>query len=63
MNLHPKTQHDITVECSGRKLGVKEQCCVGYQVCVGTRGVVLFKSRDVETVQYAGGVSNCWRCV
>ena len=39
------------------------QCCVGYQVYLGTRGVVLGNSRDVEILQDAGGVYNCWRCV
>ena len=34
------------------------QSCVGYQVCFGTRGVVLCKSRDVDIVQDAGGVFN-----
>jgi hypothetical protein len=29
-------------------------------VCFGTRGIVLCKSRDVEIVQDAGGVFNCW---
>jgi len=32
-------------------------------VCFETRGVVLCNSRDVEIVQNAGGVFNCWRCV
>ena len=39
------------------------QSCVGYRVCFGTRGVVLCKLRDVEIVQDAGGVFNCWQCV
>ena len=37
------------------------QSCVGYWVCFGTRGVVLFKSRDVEIVQDVGGVFNTGR--
>ena len=32
------------------------QSCVGYRVCLGMRGVVLCKSRDVEIVQDAGSV-------
>ena len=34
------------------------QSCVGYQVCFGTKGVVLCKSRDVNIVQDAAGVFN-----
>ena len=34
------------------------QSCVGYQLCFGTRGVVLCKSRDVEIVQDAAVVFN-----
>jgi len=30
--------------------------CVGYRACCGTRGAVLCKSCDVETVRDAGGV-------
>jgi hypothetical protein len=36
---------------------------VSYQVCFGTRGVVLCRSRYVKIVQDAGGVFNCWRWV
>jgi len=58
MNLHPKRcQHD-TVACSGSKPRWEVQSCVRYQVCSGTRGVVLCKSRDVEIVQDDGGVFN-----
>ena len=32
------------------------QSCVGYQVCFGTRGVVLCKSHDVKIGQDAAGV-------
>ena len=32
------------------------QSCVGYQVCFGTRGIVLRKSHDVEIAQDAGSV-------
>jgi len=42
---------------------VNVQSCVGYRVCLGTRGVVLCKSRDVEIVQDADGVFKRWRCV
>jgi len=63
MNLRPRCQYYDTVERSGRKTRVNVQSCVGYRVCFGTRGVVVCKSRDVEIVQDAGGVFNCWRCV
>jgi hypothetical protein len=42
---------------------VNVQTCVGYRVCFETRGVVVCKSRDIEIVQDAGGVFNCWLCV
>jgi len=42
---------------------VNVQSCVDHGVCFGTRAVVLCKSRDVEIVEDAGGVFNCWRCV
>ena len=58
MNLHPRRYHHDTVERSGRKPTGNIQCCVGYQVCFGTRGVVLCKSRNVKKVQDAGGVFN-----
>jgi len=63
MNRHPRRYHYDTVDHSGRKPRVNIQSWVGYRVCVGTRGVVLCKSCDVEIVQDAGGVFNCWRCV
>ena len=63
MNLHRRRWHYDTVEHSGRKPKVNVLSCVGYRVCFGTRSVVLCKSRDVEIVQDAGGVFNCWRCV
>jgi len=56
MNLHPRHWHYDTVECSRRKARGNVQSCVGYGVCSGTRGVVLWKSREVEIVQDAGGV-------
>jgi len=40
---------------------VNVQGCVGYQVCFGTRGIVLCKSYDVEIVQNAAGVFNTGR--
>jgi hypothetical protein len=58
MNLHRMRLHYDTVECSGRKPRGKVQTCVGYQVCFGTRGVVLCKSRVVKRVQDPGGVFN-----
>jgi len=58
MNLHPRHPHSDTVEHSERKPRVNVRSCVVYQVCIGTRGVVLGKSRDVEIVQDAGSVFN-----
>ena len=40
---------------------MKVQSCVGYWVCFGMRGIVLYKSCDVEIVQDAGGVLNTGR--
>jgi hypothetical protein len=34
------------------------QSGVGYRVCVGSGGVVLCKSRDLEAVEDGGGVLN-----
>jgi hypothetical protein len=51
------------VEHSERKPRVNIQSCVGYRVCFGTRGVVWYKSHDVEIVEEAAGVFNCGRCV
>jgi hypothetical protein len=34
--------------------------CVGYRVCFGTRGRVLYKSCNVEIVQDGGRVFDCW---
>jgi len=56
MYLHPRGYHYDTVKCSGRKPRGNVQSCVGYRVCFGTRGVVLYNSRDVEIVLDAGGV-------
>jgi len=53
----------IQLNIAERKPKVNVLSCVGYRVCFGTRSVVLCKSRDVEIVQDAGGVFNCWRCV
>jgi len=61
LNLHPTHLHYDTVERSGRTPRVNVQSSVGYQVCVGTRGIVLCKSRDVEIVQDAGGEFNTGR--
>jgi len=63
MNPHPRRWKYDTAECHGRKPRVNVQSCVRYRVCFGTRGVVLCKSCDVEIVQDARGVFNCWRCV
>jgi len=35
---------------------VNEQCCVGYRLCFGTRGIVLCDSCDVEIPPDAAGV-------
>ena len=61
MNLHPRRSHCNTVERSSSKPRVKVQSCVCYRLCFGTRGVVLFKSRNVKKVADAGGVFNCCR--
>jgi len=42
---------------------VNVQSCIGYRVCFETRGIVLWKSHDVEIVHDGGGVFNCWRCI
>jgi len=63
MNLHQRRYHFDTVERSGRKYRVNGHSCASYLVCSGMSGVVLCKSRDVEIVQDAGGVFNCWWCV
>jgi hypothetical protein len=63
MDLCPRYSHYDIVECSGRKRRVNIQSCVGYRVCFGTRGVVLCKSHDIEIVQDAGVVNNCWQGV
>jgi len=58
MNLHPRHYNYDTVEHCESKPRVNAQCCIGYKVCLGTRGVVLCKSHDVEIVQDAAGVFN-----
>jgi len=50
MKLHLRRYYYDTVECSGRKPRVNIQSCVGYLVCFGTRGILLWKSRGVEIV-------------
>jgi hypothetical protein len=37
---------------------VNEQSCIGYGVCFGTLGVVLYMARVVESVQDPGSVFN-----
>jgi len=56
INLHPRHRHYDPVACSGKKPRANIQSCVHYQVCFGTRGVVLCKSCDVARVEDAGGV-------
>jgi len=63
MNLHLRCWHYDTIEWTGRKPWVNIECCVGYGRRCGMGGVVLCKSRDVESVQDAGPVLNCEGCV
>jgi hypothetical protein len=46
------------VQCSRRKPRGTVQSCVDHQVCIGTRGIVLCRSRNVEIVQDAASVFN-----
>jgi len=58
LNLHQRCYHYDTVECGGSKSGGNVQSCIGYQVFLAMRGVVLFKSCDVEICLDSGGVLN-----
>ena len=60
INLHPRCLQYDTIECSGRMRRVNLQRCVGYRVCFGTRGIVLYNSCAIEIVQAAGIMFNCW---
>jgi len=57
-NLHLMHLHSDTVACSGSQSTGNRQNCVGYRVCVWTRGVGVCKSQDVKLVHYAGAVIN-----
>jgi hypothetical protein len=58
MNLHQRDQNYDTVERSESKPRVIVQGCLGYRLCIGTRGVVLCKSQDVKAVPDAASVFN-----
>jgi len=58
MNLHLRHSHYDSAACSGWKPRGNLQYCVGCQVCLETRGIVLYKSPDVEGLQDAGSVFN-----
>jgi hypothetical protein len=58
LNQHQRCEYYDTVECSGKKPRGSIQSCVGYRVCFGTTGVVLYKSRVVNRVQVPGQVFN-----
>jgi len=56
MNLPPKLWHYAPVGCSGKKARGRVNSCGGHQVCFVMRGIILFKSPDVEIAQDAGSV-------
>lgn len=58
MNLHPRLSHYNSVACSRWKPRGYIHSCVGCQMSFGTRGIVLYKSCNVERLQDAGGVIN-----
>jgi hypothetical protein len=56
LKLQPKHSHYDSVPSGQRQSRGNVQSCVAYWVCVGTRGIVLCKSCDVEIPQDAGSM-------